>query len=126
MDCVTLWFGFFPSEERLEDYLHEEAGEGDDAPWSAFAEDTGVDLLAIERIESSFTDEPTSDARALLRGHELPPGLVDAVEGHWSVMGGRVLANAALVVWGGDPPPPRSIEAEDYALVQVGSFRATA
>jgi len=126
MDCVTIWFGFFASEDSLEAYLHEEVGDDDEAPWSAFADDTGVDLVSIERIESSFTDEPTGDARALLRGHDLPPGLVEAVEGLWSVMGGQVLANTALVVWGGDPPPPRSIETEDYALVQVGSFRAAA
>lgn len=125
MDQVTIWFGFFPSEEDLEDYLLEEQDEGG-LPWSAFAEDTGVDLLGIARIESSFNEVPTADARELLRGHDLPPGLVEAVEGHWSVMGGHVLANAVLVVWGGDPPPPRSIETEEYALVQVGSFRAAA
>lgn len=122
-DRVTIWFGFFPSEEELEDYLREEH-EPDEAPWSPFAEDAGVSLVDVHRIESSFLEEPTGDVRALLDGHDIPPGLVEAADACWEATGGQVLVNAVIIVWGEAVEVPRSVETEEYAIVIVGSFAA--
>lgn len=118
---VTIWFGFFSSEEALDAYVQEETDD-EGVPCSFFAEDTGVEVLAIDRLAFSFLDEPTAEPRVLLEGHETPPGLVEAVEECWAITEGQVLVNSVVVVWGDVQPAPRSVEAEDYAIVLVGSF----
>jgi len=118
-EVISIWFGRFPSEERLKRYMEETYDDGN-APISEFATDQEELFYDHDFVEFSFRT-PSQNAAELLADHSFSSSYIPkAIEVFHKRQLGQM--NSVILVWGVEIDKPVSKSGYDYELHYLGTF----
>ncbi len=120
METSHIWLGRFVSEQAVDAYFAESYSEGDDeAPINQFAAEQGESFYDHDWLERSYSS--SCDLRAQVSPHSYSESYLDRVLA-LSRERGALDAHVFILADEGEFSQPRSIEAPDHVLWDLGTF----